>query len=44
MRTLDDLVNGIRLYMVGDTVSVEVLRDGSPVLVDVTLGERPDGL
>lgn len=44
VRTLDDLVNGIRLYMVGDLVTVEVVRNGSPVLVDVTLGERPDGL
>ena len=44
VRTLDDLVNGLRLYRVGDVVAVEVMRDGRRVIIDVTLGERPDNL
>jgi S1-C subfamily serine protease len=44
VRTLDDLVNGIRLYRVGDVVTLDLLRGDTAVSVEVTLGERPDGL
>ena len=44
VRTLDDLVNSIRLYKVGDTITLHVLRDGTALEFGVTLGERPEGL
>ena len=44
IRTMDDLVLQLRLYRVGDTIEVEVLRPGGVVTVAVTLDERPDGV
>lgn len=35
------LVGEVRTYMVGDTVEVEVLRDGNPMTVNVTLEKSP---
>ena len=39
-----DLLNTLLKYSPGDTVKVEVYRDGQYVNFDVTLGQRPDGL
>lgn len=44
VRTLDDLVNSLRLYMVGDDISLTVSRGGEEIVVAVTLGERPEDL
>ena len=37
----DDLVREIALLGAGTTVDIEVIRDGSSVVLNVTLGERP---
>ena len=42
--TMEQLVVGIRLYRVGDTTDVDILRDGARRTVTVTLKERPEGL
>jgi S1-C subfamily serine protease len=42
IRTMEDLVVQLRLFHVGDRVSVTVDRDGTPVTATVTLTERPD--
>ena len=44
VRTMQDLVNGIRRYRVGDAVEFEILRDGDSVVADVILGTRPGDL
>jgi S1-C subfamily serine protease len=44
VHTSQDVINTLRLYRVGDTVSVEIIRDGVPLSIDVELGERPDGI
>jgi S1-C subfamily serine protease len=44
VRTLDDLVNSLRLYMVGDEISLTVSRGAEEIVLDVTLGERPEDL
>lgn len=44
VHTSQDVINTLRLYRVGDVVSVEVIRDGVPLTIDVELGERPDGI
>lgn len=41
--TFDDLRDSLSGYAPGDTVTVELLRDGEPLAVDVTLGETPTG-
>jgi S1-C subfamily serine protease len=41
--TPDDLAHFISVYEPGDTVSLEVLRDGKREQVNVTLGKRPHG-
>ncbi len=38
---LDDILS---LYSPGDTVTLDVLRDGSTIQIQVTLGTRPSGL
>ena len=42
--TTQDVINTLRLYRVGDTVVVELVRDGVTMTVDVDLGERPEGI
>ena len=42
--TTQDVINTLRLYRVGDTVVVELVRDGVTMTVDVDLGERPVGI
>jgi S1-C subfamily serine protease len=42
--TPDDVISGVRLYRVGDTVSITVQRDGETMSIDLVLGERPDDL
>ena len=39
--SMTDVIAAILRYDTGETVDVEVLRDGERVTVDVTLGERP---
>ena len=41
VRTMQDLINALRYYRVGDVVIMEVLREGDLISVDVVLGERP---
>ena len=41
--TPDDLAHFISVYKPGDTVSLEVLRDGKHEEIEVTLGKRPGG-
>jgi putative serine protease PepD len=43
-RTMDSLIIALRFYSVGDTIQVEVIRNGEEVTVPVILGERPDDL
>lgn len=40
----EDVISGVRLYRVGDTVSVDVVRNGETMSLDIVLGERPDDL
>jgi 2-alkenal reductase len=44
VETFDDLVNYLDTRTVGQTVTLEVVRDGERMTVDVTLGARPDRL
>lgn len=44
VHTSQDVINTLRLYRVGDVVSVEIIRNGVPLSIDVELGERPDGI
>ncbi len=44
VHTSQDVINTLRLYRVGDTVSVTIIRDGISISIDVELGERPDGI
>jgi len=44
VHTSQDVINALRLYRVGDVVSVEIIRNGVPLSIDVELGERPDGI
>jgi len=42
LRRVDDLVIYLENYKrVGETVTLSVLRDGQPLTLTVTLGERP---
>ncbi len=43
-RTMDSLIIALRFYSVGDTIQVDVIRNGEEVTVPVILGERPDDL
>ncbi len=42
--TTQDVINTLRLYRVGDLVTVEVVRDGATLTFEVELGERPEGI
>lgn len=44
LTTMEQLVVGIRLYRVGDSIDLEVRRDGVPATLTATLGERPEGI
>lgn len=44
VRTINDLINGIRASAVGDTITLEVDRAGDTITIDVILGERPEGV
>lgn len=43
-RTMDSLIIALRFYSVGDTIQVDVIRNGEEITVPVILGERPDDL
>ncbi len=43
-RTMDSLIIALRFYAVGDTIQVDVIRNGEEITVPVILGERPDDL
>lgn len=42
--TMDRLVIRLRFYRVGDAIELDILRDGAPLTVTVTLLERPVGV
>ena len=42
VRTKEDIINELRKFRVGDTISFDVVRDGSTFSTEVILGERPD--
>lgn len=42
--TIEQLVGMLRFYRVGDEVKVELVRGGRPLVIGVTLLERPEGL
>ena len=42
--TMDRLVVRLRFYRVGDAIELDLLRDGAPVTITVTLLERPVGV
>ncbi len=41
VRTKEDIINELRNFRVGDTVVLEVIRDGETMKFDVRLGEKP---
>jgi putative serine protease PepD len=41
---MEQLVVALRLYRVGDKVAFQIDRGGTPVTVEVTLAERPEGV
>ncbi len=41
VRTSDDVIIGIRQYRVGQTIELELLRDGERFMTEIQLGERP---
>ena len=43
VRSMDDLILLVRRRKAGDTVKIKLLRDGKPVELSVTVGERPAG-
>jgi S1-C subfamily serine protease len=44
IRTMQDLINSLRLYRVGEVIEFDVVRDGERLTAEVTLGERPPDL
>lgn len=42
--TMNELVVQLRLFRVGDTIDIDIVRDGEELRLPVTLHERPDGL
>ncbi len=44
VRTINDLINGIRGSRVGDEIELIVDRDGETLTFTVVLGQRPEGL
>jgi S1-C subfamily serine protease len=44
VRAQNDLINGIRASAVGETITLEVKRNGDILEFDVILGQRPEGV
>jgi len=44
IRTMNELVIQLRLYRVGETIDLQIQRDGDSETVSVTLDERPEDL
>jgi S1-C subfamily serine protease len=44
IRTMQDLINLLRLYRVGEAIEFDIIRDGEQLTAAVTLGERPADL
>ncbi len=44
LTSIDILISTLYGFQVGDVVEVEVERDGEVVVIDLVLGERPEGL
>lgn len=44
VHTTEDIVNELRRFRVGDTITFEVVRDGATFTAEVILGERPGEL
>ena len=42
VRSMDDLILLVRRNKAGDVVKLKVLRDGKPIELEVTVGDRPD--
>jgi S1-C subfamily serine protease len=42
--TMQDLVIELRLHRVGDVITLDLIRDGEPLTVTLTLDERPDNV
>jgi S1-C subfamily serine protease len=43
VRSMDDLILLVRRHKAGDSVKIKVLRDGKPIELTVTVGDRPAG-
>ena len=43
VRSMDDLILLVRRHKAGDTIKLKVIRDGKPVELTVTVGDRPAG-
>ncbi len=41
VRTKEDIINELRNFRVGDTVTLDVVRGDTPLTFDIVLGERP---
>ncbi len=39
--TMDELISLLRRYSAGDELTMSIVRDGSTIVLEVTLGERP---
>lgn len=44
VHTKEDIINELREFRVGDTVTFEVIRDDTTMVVSVVLGERPEDI
>ncbi len=44
LTTIDTLISTLYGFRVGTSVKVELERDGEPLVIDLVLGERPEGL
>ena len=44
VRVRDELISGLRRLRVGDTVTLDVVRGGERMTLEVVLGVRPDDL
>ena len=42
VRTKEDIINELRNFRVGDSVTLRVVRDGTEFTADIVLGERPE--
>ena len=43
VRSMDDLILLVRRHKAGDAVKIKLLRDGKPIELTVTVGDRPAG-